>query len=279
MSLRPLVLLAGTERSQLRTLEPTLVAAGYKVAAAHDEASLLEQAQSQRPHAIIFDVGLAPPGYGLAKTLRTDPAVSLATPIILTRPGRPTRTQQLEAWEAGAWDIREEPFDPEEFVMRLGVFVQARAEVDRIGAECLVDRASGLYNPDGLARRAAEQAALVTRHGLALACAVFRPTGTLPHPGATDRLALAFRSAGRMSDAIGRTGQSEFAVFAPGTNTWAAARLVRRISDSVTREFSYLKTEPVAVRAGYSATQSSHKISTPKLLAKARSALEASRLK
>jgi PleD family two-component response regulator len=280
MYTKPLVLLASTERSQLRTIEPVLAAGGYHVTPAHDEGSLVEQAQSARPHAIVFDVDLAPPGFGLARTLRTDPAVSLATPIILTRPGRPTRSHQREAWRAGAWDLQEEPFDPDEFMMRLDVFVKARMEVDRIAGECLVDRTSGLYNPEGLARRAGEQAALATRHGLALACAVFRPTGVLPHATAADRLALAFRAAGRTSDAIGRTGQTEFAVFAPGTNTWAAARLVRRMTDSVAREFSYQSTEqPVAVRAGYSAVQASHKISPVTLLAKARSALEALRPK
>jgi hypothetical protein len=55
---------------------------------------------------------------------------------------------------------------------------------------------------------------------------------------------------------------------------------VRRMTDSVAREFSYQSTEqPVAVRAGYSAVQASHKISPVTLLAKARSALEALRPK
>jgi PleD family two-component response regulator len=284
---KPVVLLASTERSQLRTLQPVLSAGGFDVAVAGDERALLEQAQNRRPHAIVFDVGLAPPGYGLARTLRTDPAVSLSTAIILTGPGRISRAQQLEAWHAGAWDVCEEPFDPDEFLARLDVFVQPRVEVDRLGAECMVDRATGLYNPEGLARRADELAALATRHGLALTCAVFRPTRRLPHPAGSDRLALAFKAAGRTSDAIGRTGQTEFAVFASGTNTWAAAKLVRRMTDSVAREFSYLTdvprpeggrvSRPVSVQAGYSATQASHKISPPTLLAKARSALEANR--
>lgn len=276
---KPLILLAGTERSQLRTLHPFFTAAGFDVATATDEPSLVDLAQTRHPHVIMFDVGLAPPGYGLARTLRTDPALSPATPIILTGPGRPTRSQQLEAWHAGAWDVCQEPLELDELLARLRLFVDARVELDRISSECLVDRTTGLYNPEGLARRAAELAALVTRHGLALSCAVFQPTAKVS-PAASERLALAVRRAGRMSDAIGRTGQSEFAVFAAGTTTWSAARLVRRMTDSVTREFSTLEADPAAkklsLRSGYSAAQARHKISPTTLLSKARGVLRES---
>ncbi|MEX2156195.1 MAG: hypothetical protein WD773_05090 [Gemmatimonadales bacterium] len=238
---KPLLLVASTEKSQLRALEAEFAAGGYAVVTASAEHAVVEQAQNQKPHAIVLDVGVAPPGYGLARTLRTDPAISPATPIVLTRPGKATRTQQIEAWRAGAWDLREEPFDPEDFIARLNVFVQAKLELDRVGAECLVDRSSGLYNPEGLERRAAELAAFAVRQGLGLACAVFRPARALPDNTAGDRMALAFKSAGRTSDAIGRTGPAEFAVFAPGTNTWAAARLVQRMTDSVEREFTHME--------------------------------------
>lgn len=266
---QPLILLASTALSQLRTLEAAFVAVGYAVTTAASERETLEQARDKPLLAIVLDVGIAPPGFGLCHTLRTDPALSPATAIVLTRPGKPTRTERLEAWRAGAWDLREEPLDPEEFLAHLRTLLQARLELDRLGAERLVDRATGLYNPEGLARRSAELGALATRHGFALGCAVFRPTVPIEHD-AGDRLALAFKAASRTSDAVGRTGQTEFAVFAPSTNTWAAARLVRRLSDSVARAFS----PAVSLRAGYSATQASHKISPPALLAAARSALE-----
>jgi PleD family two-component response regulator len=279
MNPQPLILLAGSEHSQVRELEKILPAGGYAVLTAKDEQETLDHARSRRVHGIVVDASLAPPGYALCHALRSDPAVSLATPIILTHPTPPTRAEQIEAWRAGAWDLRGEPLDPEEFLIRLSVFVPAKLELDRLSGECLVDRVSGLYNPEGLERRAAELAALATRQGLSLACAVFRPAGPLPGRGAADQLAMAFKVVGRASDAIGRTGQTEFAVFAPGTNTWAAARLVRRLSDSVVRKFSYgvvqPRGRPVAVTAGYTATQAAHHISPSLLLAKARNALEA----
>ena len=144
--------------------------------------------------------------------------------------------------------------------------------------ERLVDRVSGVYNPSGLSRRAAELAALANRQGLALACAVFRPDARPPSRSATERLALALRRAGRVSDALGRTGRAEFAVFAPLTNTGAAVRLVRRLIDTAERAFGTSGEEAapphVAVRAGYSAALAAQKISAPALLDRAREALE-----
>ena len=48
---------------------------------------------------------------------------------------------------------------------------------------------------------------------------------------------------GRSSDAIGRLGQSEFAVIAPATGTEGALRLVRRLGGSI-------ESSPIPVRGG-----------------------------
>ena len=58
-----------------------------------------------------------------------------------------------------------------------------------------------------------------------------------------DQVGLLFRQAGRSSDAIGRLGQSEFAVIAPGTGPEAAVRLVRRLGGAV-------ESSPIPVRGG-----------------------------
>src|SRR6185436_302317 len=112
------------------------------------------------------------------------------------------------------------------------------------------------------------------RHGMALACAVFRPASDLPNHSAGDRLAVAFRSVGRASDALGRTGRAEFALFAPATNG-TAARLVRRMTDTVERAFGNLREgyQRVGVRSGFSTALAAHRISPAMLLARARLAL------
>ena len=262
----PLILLAGNE-SWLGHVMDALMASGFRVVSAHDEAETVAKVQYKRPHAILLDVGIAPPGYGLCRTLRS---LCLATPIVLTCTGHPTRDATLEAIRAGAWEYRGRPFDLEDLIARLGAYVEPKLELDRIAEECLVDRVSGLYNHLGLAKRADELAALATRHGLALACMVFRPAHDLPSLAASDKLAQTFKSVGRASDAVGRTGRAEFAVFAPASNSWAAGRLVHRLVDRANYG------NGIQVLSGYSAAMASHKISSHTLLARARSALEAS---
>jgi PleD family two-component response regulator len=270
---QPLILLAGSEAWQTHKLSSALADGGFRVVTATDEREACDAAHVHHPHAIILDIGLAPPGYGVCLTLR---AAALATPIILICPGEPTRAEHHAALRAGAWDVFGTPIDLDTLLLRLTAFVEPKVELERVSDECLVDRVSGLYNPAGLRRRAAELAALAARHGLTLACAVFRPAQKLPNHAAGDRMALTFRGVGRASDAIGRTGPTEFAVFAPATNTWAAARLMSRITDNVEQEFGYLRERMgrLGLRSGYSAALAAHKISPPALLARARSALE-----
>jgi DNA-binding response OmpR family regulator len=264
-----LILLATNNVGFGRGLASSLADDGFRVVTTHNERDTVEKAQTERPHAIVLDVAMAPPGYGLCRTLRS---VSLGTPIVLTTARPPTREEKLEAVRAGAWEICATPLDIEYFVARLGAYVEPKVELDRVSEECLVDGVSGLYNELGLARRAAELAALATRHGFALACVVFRPSDALPTRTASDQLALTFKTVGRSSDAVGRTGRSEFAVFAPASNTWAATRLVHRLTD---RAGGY--GSGIDLRSGYSSAHPAHKIASHTLLARARSALEAAR--
>jgi CheY-like chemotaxis protein len=212
---------------------------------------VLELARRYLPDGLLLDMGLdqrASDNLALCRALRADPTISRATPIILTTAGPALRVQQLEALRAGAWELRGDPLDMEELVLRLGVYVQGKLEVDRLGAEGLVDRASGLYNDTGMTRRSTELAAFTARQGMPLACAVFQPVDGQLTSGAADRLALAFRRAGRISDAVCRTGPTEFTVFAPATDETGAEGLVQRITDAVSRSAA------VKLRAGTSAS-------------------------
>ena len=269
---RPLVLIAAADELQARDLSAIVAEGGFRVTVVRDERELTAATHLKPPDAIVLDCGVAPPGYGLCSTLR---AYALATPIVLIVPGSVTRATEHDALRCGAWAVLGTPTDRDALLLRLGVFSEPKRELDRVSEECLVDRVSGLYNHSGLSRRATELAALATRHGLALACAVFRPLAELPNLLAADRLALAFKTLGRASDALGRTGRTEFAVFAPATNG-TAGRLVRRMTDNVERAFGNLRDsrQRVGVRSGYSTAQAAQRISPPMLLARARQALE-----
>ena len=269
------MLLASHDTALTQELERGLVSDGYHVVTAHTGRETVELARTQHPHGILLDVRIAPPGYELCRALH---AVLLGTPIILLHHGSPTREEQFAAVGAGAWDLRGAPCDVADLLLRLAVYIEPRLELDRVSKESLMDGLTGVYNDQGLARRAAELSAIATRYGLALACVVFRPADQQPSRAAVDRLAVTFRSVGRASDAVGRTGPAEFTIFAPATNAWTVTRLVRRLTDSAEDELLPLP-EPGRgrYRTGYSVIPASHIISPSTLLARAREALESPR--
>jgi len=250
MSNEPLVLLGNADKWLAESLESVLTQGGYRVMATTKRQQVLELARRYVPDGIVLDMGLdqrASDNLALCRALRADPVISRATPIILTTAGPALRAQQLEALRAGAWELRGDPLDMEELILRLGVYVQGKLEVDRLGTEGMIDRASGLYNDTGINRRSAELAAFTARQGLPLACVVFQPDNGDLSAGAADRLAQALQRAGRISDVVGRTGPVEFAVFAPATDETGAEGLVQRITDAVSRAAA------VKLRAGISA--------------------------
>jgi DNA-binding response OmpR family regulator len=234
------------------SLESVLTQGGYRVMATGKRVQVLELARRHQPDAILLDLNLdqrAGDNLTLCRALRADASISRATPIIITMAGPALRQQRIDALRAGAWELRGDPLDTEELLLRLGVYVQGKLEVDRLGTEELVDRASGLYNDAGMARRCAELAAFTARQGLPLACAVFQPTDSALTPGGADRLAVAMRRVGRISDVVCRTGPAEFAVFAPATDETGAEGLVQRISDAVSRGTALKLRSGVSVAA------------------------------
>jgi DNA-binding response OmpR family regulator len=267
MAVEPLILLANADKWLTESLESVLTQGGYRVIATAKRAQVLDLARRQQPDGIILDAALdsrASDNLTLCRALRADASISRATPIIVTTAGPALRQQQIEALRAGAWELRGDPLDAEEMLLRLRVYVQGKLEVDRVTGEALVDRASGLYSAAGLARRSEELAAFSARHGLPLSCAVFR----VP-PG--NHLAGAFKQEGRVSDVIGTTGPEELAVFAPATDAIAVARLVERLGEKVGARAQLARP----LQAGVSSAPAGTRPDPRALLARARGALEA----
>ena len=289
MAVAPLVLLANADTWLTESLESALTQGGYRVITTAKRQQVLELARRQLPDAILLDLGLdqrASDNLTLCRALRADGMISRATPIIVMTTGPALRQQQLDALRAGAWELRGDPLDMEELVLRLAVYVQGKLELDRLNTEGLIDHVSGLYNQAGVTKRSNELAAFTAREGLPLACAVFQPRDgggggrSALSAGAADRLAIAFKHAGRVSDAIGRTGPTEFTVFAPATDEQGAEGMVQRITDAVSssvgvRLRSGTSTDtggpkPARRSAAYSDPK---RLTPPDLLARARAAL------
>jgi PleD family two-component response regulator len=168
----------------------------------------------------------------LCRLLRAEPRVSQSTAILVTTTGRPTRNERLAALRAGAWDYLGHPLDAEELLLKFDAFVRAKHDADRAREEGLIDGLTGLYSVHGLARRARELASQAYRQSGPLACVVFRaedPEHAATLESAVQALAERLKTGGRSSDLIGRVGEAEFAVFAPGAGREGAEALVQRI--------------------------------------------------
>jgi PleD family two-component response regulator len=262
----PLVLIANDQEWSARSLESILGPNGFAVVRAYTGQQALERARTSQPDIIILDAQMPDiHGFEVCRALRSDPRFSSTTPIVITTSGPSGRTQRLEAYRAGAWEFLGQPLDGEALLLKLHTFLQSKRQVDLLREENLLDSGTGLYNMRGLARRAREIGSDAIRRREALACVVFAPEGELETsdeetPGEelvrmSDQVGAVFRQVGRMSDAIGRLGPTEFAVIAPATGADGAVRLVNRLGGAVeaTRIPVRGGERSVRVKAGYCA--------------------------
>jgi diguanylate cyclase (GGDEF)-like protein len=160
---------------------------------------------------------------------------------MLTTSAVASRSERLEAYAAGAWELCAEPLDVEVLLLKLDAFVQAKLAADRIREETLVDEETGLYNARGLARRAREIGGEAIRRSDALACVAFSPVREVSADtgGAmeSDReiaetVTRVCQYSARLSDAVGRIGPNEYAIVAPGAGEDGAERIIARLRES-----------------------------------------------
>ena len=262
----PLVLIANDQEWSARSLESILGPNGYAVIRAYTGQQALERARTSQPDIIILDAQMPDiHGFEVCRALRSDPRFSTTTPIVITTSGPSGRTQRLEAYRAGAWEFLGQPLDGEALLLKLHTFLQSKRQVDLLREENLLDSGTGLYNMRGLARRAREIGSDAIRRREALACVVFAPETELENVDEeapeeemlrmSDQVGAVFRQVGRVSDAIGRLGPTEFAVIAPATGADGAVRLVSRLGGAVeaTRIPVRGGERSVRVKAGYCA--------------------------
>lgn len=232
----PLVLIVSDQEWSIRSLESILSPNGYAVLRAYTALRGLTRALLSAPDLLIIDLNLPDlDGPELVRRLRDDPRIGALTPIVMTTTGHPTRHERLAALRSGAWDLLVHPIDGEDLLLRLGAFARAKHAAERAREGGLVDPVTGLYNLRGFAQRARELGAQAARQGAPLACVVFVPESADSGAeedvaGIASRFAEVLRHVGRTSDAIGRVGETEFAVLAPGAGAQSVATLARRVT-------------------------------------------------
>jgi PleD family two-component response regulator len=260
----PLVLIANEQEWSARSLETILGPSGFAVLRAYTGKQALDLARSAHPDIVLVDARMPDmDGLDVCQLLREDPRFSPATPIIVTSSGPAARAQRLAALRAGAWDYFTQPLDGEVLLLKLWTYSRAKQSADSMRDESLLDNTTGLYNIRGLARRAREIGADAFRRRDPLACVAFAPSvgeDLTPDP---EELALRMamhlgdvcRASGRVSDAIGRIGLTEYAIIAPGTDGDAAVRMIERLRTSIAKApFSNQgATSVMDIRAGYCA--------------------------
>jgi diguanylate cyclase (GGDEF)-like protein len=263
----PLVLLAGDHKDDAHWLRSILESAGYAVLREPTARYALERARATEPDVIIINADLPDmPGTELCRLLRADPRVSSSTPLLLAFREHASRDERIGALRSGAWEWIAPPHEADEILLKIGAYVRAKLDADRARAEGLLDPVTGLYNRQGLARRARELGSQAFRAHGALACVVLAlDVETPPQPGsegATNlvvRCVHALKSSARLSDVVGRLSPTEFAVLAPGTDASGARRLAERLASTVQTSASAGTEEtqrplpPLRVRCGYEA--------------------------
>ena len=153
----PLILLANEHEWAARSLETILGPHGFAVLRAYTGRQLLGLVRSAQPDLIMVDVRLPDMrGVDVCSALRDDPHFPEETPIIFTSSGTPEREERLEAFKAGAWEIVSQPLDAEILLLKLDAYMRGKRAVDRLRDESLLDQATGLYNMQGMVRRARE---------------------------------------------------------------------------------------------------------------------------
>jgi len=265
----PLVLIASSQEWHARSLESILGPHGYAVVRAYTGKQTLERARSARPDLVIVDADLPDlDGIEVCRNLRDEAALSASTPLLVTGSAQPTRQQRLAALRAGAWDYLTLPFDGQELQLRLDAFVQAKFEADRAREESLLDELTGLYNIRGLARRARELGSQAFRHHEPFACVVLAPlvegadaaASEVAVSAAVNHIAKTLRTNGRVADAIGRLGPTEFGVVAQGADAEGVLKLAQRLVQSLESGASEAggAIPHFKVRAGYDAVSNYH---------------------
>lgn len=238
----PLVLLINDEEWTTRSLESILRPEGYAVLTARSGKQGLELASKVRPDLLLVDLRLPDvTGIDLCAQLREQVTIRPSTPILLFTSGPVRRQDELDALEVGAWGILTPPFDSKELLARLRPFIAAKRDADKALEACFLDPSTGFYNLQGLIRRVTELSAETTRGHRPLACLVLGPAlddadlpgehvdamPSEPEPGRSFQDVLLTST--RLSDVVGRVGESDFVIVAPDTDQDGAVRLAERL--------------------------------------------------
>lgn len=134
------ILIANDQEWTARSLESVLAPHGYSILRAFTGQQALDRARSGHPDLILLDAQLPDiHGFDVCRTLRADPAVGPAVPIMITTAGPSGRSQRLEATRSGAWDFFGQPLDAELMLAKVETYLRASDALRVARTEILLD--------------------------------------------------------------------------------------------------------------------------------------------
>ena len=143
------ILMVDDEPANLQVLREALVGLGHQLLVARSGESALELAARARPHLVLLDIMMPGiDGYETCRRLRELPETRDSKIVMVT--AKAMAAERLQGYQAGADDYITKPFEEEELLDKVRVYMQlSRAEKRRASPPCRprVDR--GGWPPSG----------------------------------------------------------------------------------------------------------------------------------
>jgi two-component system chemotaxis family response regulator WspR len=262
----PSLLLVEDQEWTARSIESILRPHGFVVFKAYTGHQCLSVIPRVTPDVLMIATGLPDmSGVELIAQLKERAAIRPSTPVVMVSIAEMSQAERTQAFEAGAWDIVRPPFALAELAPKMLNWIHAKQEGDAAREEGLVDSATGVYNFKGLVRRTEEIVSDANRSERDVSFIVIGPAfghngvenpdagaAAPANPHIETQIAGILLAACRLSDAVGRLGDGEFAVVLPQTDQSGASILAQRILDAFPKDLT-----GVQLRAGlYSAHRS-----------------------
>jgi PleD family two-component response regulator len=245
----PKLLLVEDQEWTARSIESILRPQGFMVLKAHTGAQCLELMPRIDPDLVMSGLHLSDmKGVDLFRMLRERGHIRGSTPLLIVSIDELSQAERIEIFEAGAWDLVRPPFASPELTLKMWNWIGAKRDADQARDDGLLDPSTGVYNFKGLMKRVDEIVSEANRMERTVSFIIVASSpregdaegvaqgGALRSSGLDQVLATQLRTCCRLSDAVGRIVEGEFAVVAPHTDQIGASVLAERIVESLHSE-------------------------------------------
>jgi len=237
----PLILVVDDSAEMQLLLQVRLQPEGWRLAFANDAQTGLHLAKSEKPDLMLLDMTL-PDGNGIdiCRALKADPQTQSIAVLFLSASS--AVSDKVLAFDAGAADFVQKPFNAEELRARIRAALRAKRYLELLAERAHVDGMTGLWNRAHFDARLEVLLSTANRYRRAMALILFdidffkavndqhgHPFGDRVLQSIGDVL----QKSSRAADSACRYGGEEFAMLLPETQLEGAVLLAERIRKRV----------------------------------------------